>query len=221
MELLLKGVAQFHEQYFKPQRELFESLAEGQEPVALFITCSDSRIDPNLLTQTRPGEIFVIRNAGNIVPPYAAGGGEAATIEYAVSVLNIRDVIVCGHTQCGAMKALMRREQAEGLPAVDAWLAHAERSLAELERGRDDVNEIELLRSIIERNVLAQLDNLRTHPAVASRLKDGAARLHGWVYDIERGTVSMHDPAQARFVPAFEPRGAEAPTLFNSTSATA
>ena len=108
MQRLVDGVQRFQTNVFSAQRHLFERLAEGQNPLALFITCSDSRINPNLITQTEPGELFILRNAGNIVPPYGASrGGEEGSIEYAVSVLGVEDIIVCGHSHCGAMSALL------------------------------------------------------------------------------------------------------------------
>src|SRR5215207_10174403 len=126
MQKLVQGVQRFQRGISGPQRDLFMRLADGQRPDALFITCSDSRINPNLITQTEPGELFILRNAGNIVPPYgAASGGEGATIEYAVSVLKLRHIIICGHSHCGAMNALLYSERARDLPAVRAWFAHA------------------------------------------------------------------------------------------------
>lgn len=204
MSTLLEGVRAFRENYYETKRELFERLAEWQQPVALFITCSDSRIDPNLLTQTGPGEIFVLRNAGNIVPPYdaAAVGGEQATIEYAVAALNVKEVIVCGHTNCGAMKAVLRREGLSGLPAVAAWLRHAEPLPGRVREERAAASEAELLDAVIERNVLEQLENLRTHPAVAARLADERLSLHGWVYRIAEGEVAVYDAEHSRFVTA-------------------
>ena len=119
MQKLVNGIHEFQEKYFTSHKSLFERLAQGQQPLALFITCSDSRIDPNLLTQTQPGELFIMRNAGNIVPPYGAVlGGEAATIEYALSVLKVNDIIVCGHSHCGAMNGLLHPDQVSELPAV-------------------------------------------------------------------------------------------------------
>lgn len=202
METLLEGVRQFHESYYKPRRELFEKLSTGQQPAALFITCSDSRINPGLLTQTGPGELFVLRNAGNLVPRYgASGGGESATIEYAVAALGITDVVVCGHTNCGAMKALLQRESVKNLPAVDAWLEHA--------RVPDDdgadvahTDDAARLDALIEANVLAQFENLRTHPAVAEGLDAGRLRLHGWVYRIGHGDVTVYSSERSRFVSA-------------------
>lgn len=209
MRTLLEGVGAFHEKYYRARRELFERLAAGQQPVALFITCSDSRIDPNLLTQTGPGELFVLRNAGNIVPPYAAGvGGECATIEYAVAALNVKEVVVCGHSHCGAMKALLQRESVSGLPAVASWLRHAEQLPCKVRGERGGAGETELLDALVERNVLDQLENLRTHPAVAARLADETLRLQGWVYRIAEGDVAVYDSAHARFVPALTPQPA-------------
>src|SRR5688572_22576048 len=127
MQKLIEGLHHFQSQIFSSQRELFERLARGQTPDALFITCSDSRINPNLITQTEPGDLFIIRNAGNIIPPHgAANGGEGATIEYAVAALGVKDIIVCGHSHCGAMKALLEPERLVNLPTVGAWLSHAE-----------------------------------------------------------------------------------------------
>ena len=127
MEHLLRGVHQFHSQVFQRERDFFDKLAAGQSPSALFVTCSDSRVDPNLITQSGPGELFVLRNAGNLVPPYgASNGGESATIEYAVAALGVRDIVVCGHSHCGAIKELLNPASTAELPLVTAWLKHAE-----------------------------------------------------------------------------------------------
>src|SRR5262249_44266695 len=118
MRKIIQGVRQFQDTVFRRQRDFFELLARKQQsPQALFITCSDSRINPNLLTSTEPGDLFLLRNAGNIIPPYgAANGGEGATIEYAVSVLKLQNIIVCGHFHCGAMHYLLRLEGIEEMP---------------------------------------------------------------------------------------------------------
>ena len=127
MEHLLSGVHQFQSQVFQRERDFFDNLVAGQSPSALFVTCSDSRVDPNLITQSGPGELFVLRNAGNIVPPHgASNGGEAATIEYAVAALGVRDIVICGHSCCGAVQALLHPEKAAALPLVSRWLRHAE-----------------------------------------------------------------------------------------------
>ena len=127
MQKLIRGIHEFRTEHFRPLQGLFEKLAKGQSPETLFITCSDSRIDPNLLTRSRPGDLFILRNAGNIVPPHgAANGGEAATIEFAVAGLGVKDIIICGHSHCGAMQGLLTPESVASLPSVASWLSHAE-----------------------------------------------------------------------------------------------
>lgn len=213
MQKLVQGIHQFQSHQFSSQRELFQRLAAGQSPETLFITCSDSRINPNLLTQTDPGELFILRNAGNIVPPYGeANGGEAATIEYAINALKVKDVIVCGHSHCGAMKGLINTEALLELPATAAWLRHAEPTWNILiDKYRDRTGE-ELLEATVEENVLVQLENLRTHPAVSNGLERGTLKLHGWVYIIESGAVFAYDPSEGQFLAVAEaPHGPALP----------
>src|SRR4051812_35314951 len=127
MDHLLTGIHQFHSNVFQHEREFFAKLASKQHPSALFIGCSDSRVDPSIITQAQLGDLFVLRNAGNIVPCHgASNGGEPATIEYAVSVLNVKDIIVCGHSGCGAIHAMLHPERMAKLPLVRGWLEHAE-----------------------------------------------------------------------------------------------
>ncbi len=203
MQKLVEGVHQFQTTIFSDQRELFERLARGQQPLALFITCSDSRIDPSLLTQTEPGELFILRNAGNIVPAYGTiFGGEAATIEFAVSVLQVKDIILCGHSHCGAMNGLLHPEQLEGTPAVKQWLTHAESTARIIRENYGHItDEIPRLTATVEENVLVQLENLRTHPSVAAALARGDLKLHGWVYKFETGQVFGYDASENQFVP--------------------
>ena len=202
MEKLIRGIHEFQASIFSEQQELYERLAKGQSPEALFITCSDSRINPNLLTQTLPGELFILRNAGNIVPPWgAAYGGEGATIEYAVRVLEVADIIVCGHTHCGAMAGLLNPQSLEALPAVKRWLEHADATASIVRDKYADESGEELLIDTIKENVLCQIDNLRTHPCVASGLAKGTLKLHGWVYKFETGDVYAFDPRAGKFVP--------------------
>lgn len=201
MQKLIQGLHHFQANVFSSQRELFERLVHGQSPDALFITCSDSRINPNLITQTEPGDLFILRNAGNIIPPYgAANGGEGATIEYAVAVLGVRDIIVCGHSHCGAMKALLEQESLGELPAVRHWLTHAEATRRIAKENYEHLCGGPLVTAAIEENVLVQLENLRTHPAVAAALSRGRLNLHGWVYKIETGEVFTYQPVQEQFV---------------------
>lgn len=203
MQKLVQGIHQFQSDLFSEQQRLFEGLVDGQSPLALFITCSDSRIDPSLLTQTEPGELFILRNAGNIVPSYGAvEGGEAATIEYAVSVLGVKDIIICGHSHCGAMDGLLNQSQLEKLPAVRAWLAHAESTHRIVEENYGHITEpTARLTATVEENVLVQLEQLRTHPSVAAALSRKAINLHGWVYKFETGQVFSFDPTHCQFLP--------------------
>jgi carbonic anhydrase len=203
MQQLIDGIHRFQQAVFDTQKQLFERLAQGQQPLALFITCSDSRIDPNLLTQTEPGELFVLRNAGNIVPAYGAGsGGESATIEYAVSVLKVKDIIICGHSLCGAMGGLLNRDQLEGLSAVQAWLRHADATDRIIKENYQHLTDYQArLTATVEANVLVQLENLRTHPSVSAALSRGELKLHGWTYKFETGQVLAYHPQQGQFLP--------------------
>jgi len=189
------GVSRFQHEVYPKHQDLFENLAAmGQRPEALFITCADSRIDPCLLTQTKPGELFICRVIGNIVPPYPdAVGGVSATIEYAVGVLRVPEVIVCGHTDCGVMKGALNPEALEAYPTVTAWLRYAKVEHREADPGP------ELLLALTEDNVVAQLESLRSHPAVAARLEQGDLALHGWVYHIGSGAVTAYDEQSRKF----------------------
>ncbi len=204
MQKLVRGVHHFKSTVYEQQKELFEKLTHGQTPEVLFITCSDSRINPNLITQTDPGELFIIRNAGNFVPPYVAGlpaGGEAATIEYAVSVLGVKEIIICGHTLCGALGAMLKPECLKELPAVSSWLSHAEVTRRIMKENYSHLHDDELFAAAVEENVLNQLESLRTHPAVAVKLARQEIHLHGWVYKIETGEVFAYRPENEEFVP--------------------
>jgi carbonic anhydrase len=194
MRKLIAGLHEFQTKYFSQHRDLFEQLSTEQHPRALFITCSDSRIDPNLLTQTEPGELFIIRNAGNIIPPYGAtNGGEGAAVEYAVQVLGIRQIIVCGHSNCGAMKGLLQLGRlAEDMPLVYDWLKHAEATRRLIKENYQDYEGEELLNATIEENVLTQLENLRTYPVIHSKLHKNEINLYGWVYKIDTGGVFVY-----------------------------
>lgn len=204
MQKLVDGVHKFQKEIFGKQRDLFERLSKSQQPETLFITCSDSRINPALITQTDPGEVFILRNAGNLIPTWGHGGGEEATIEYAVSVLGVRDIIVCGHTQCGAMKALLDPPAEGELPAVKRWLAHAEITRQIVKEKYAELGPQQKLTLTVQENVLGQLENLRTHPAVAARLARGVLQLHGWVYKLEDGSVHAYDPEEQQFRPLSE-----------------
>ncbi|MEY2983758.1 MAG: Carbonic anhydrase, partial [Cyanobacteriota bacterium] len=203
MKKLIEGLQQFQSGYFSSHRDLFEQLSHGQHPRILFITCSDSRIDPNLITQAEVGELFVIRNAGNIIPPYgAANGGEGAAIEYAIGALNIEQIIVCGHSHCGAMKGLLKLQSLEEkLPLVYNWLKHAEATRRLVMDNYAHLEGEDLIEMTVAENVLTQLENLQTYPIIHSRLHRGDMALHGWVYQIETGEVLSYDGILHDFVP--------------------
>ncbi|ALE92354.1 carbonic anhydrase [Arthrobacter alpinus] len=186
MKEIIDGFLEFQQEGFPECSGLFKKLATAQNPKALFIGCSDSRIVPELLTQQEPGDLFVIRNAGNIVPAYGPEpGGFSATIEYAVAVLGVTDIIICGHSDCGAMTAI----------STDAKLVNAARTHVS-PQGR--------LEDMVRGNVVAQLTNIRTHPSVALALNQGRMNLHGWIYDIETGSIDTLEGATGRFLPLVE-----------------
>lgn len=202
MKKLIKGLHKFKANYFSTHLELFEQLAHGQKPRVLFITCSDSRIDPNLITQTEVGELFVIRNAGNIIPPFgAANGGEGAAVEYAIHALGIEQIVVCGHSHCGAMKGLLQLGKLqEEMPLVYDWLKHAEATRRLVKENYSNHEGEELLEVTIAENVLTQIDNLRTYPVVHSKLYQGKLKIYGWIYHLESGEILAYDPESHAYV---------------------
>src|ERR1700726_1684156 len=200
MQEIIDGFLKFQRDAFPQRSELFKQLATSQHPRTLFISCSDSRLVPELVTQREPGDLFVIRNAGNIVPSYGPEpGGVSATVEYAVAVLGVQDVVICGHSDCGAMTAIAKGKDLGHLPAVCNWLHHADAAKA-INACQHFQTEHEKLDALIRDNVAAQLTNLRTHPSIALALSQGKLRLHGWVYDIETGQIDALDGATGRFV---------------------
>jgi carbonic anhydrase len=203
MKKLIQGLREFKESYYPTYQNLFEELSHGQHPRVLFITCSDSRIDPNLITQAGPGDLFVVRNAGNIVPPYgSANGGEGAAIEYAVHALGINQIIVCGHSHCGAMKGLLKLNSLqEDMPLVYDWLKHAEATRRLVKENYNNYQGEELLEITIAENVLTQIENLRTYPVIHSRLFQGKLQIYGWIYHIENGEILAFDPDTHAYLP--------------------
>ena len=200
MKKLLAGVARFQHTIVPRYKEHFARIAGRQEPFALFITCADSRVLPNLITQTDPGDLFLCRDVGNIVPPHGSVyGGVSATIEYSVCVLNVRDIIVCGHSDCGAMRALLDPDSLKALPGVLEWLRYAEDPHRTVTANCSHLPPDQQLARLIEENVITQLEHLKTHPAVINALAAGKLNLHGWVYDIESGAVRVFDEKEGRF----------------------
>jgi carbonic anhydrase len=203
MQRLIQGVSHFQQTGFRKREELFSRLKAGQQPEACLITCADSRIVPSLLTSADPGQLFIVRNVGNIIPCYGTdNNAELAAVEFSVVELGIRDVIVCGHTGCGAMKALLA-SQAPGAaprtPCVQAWLRHADATNEIIREHYGHLTGEALVNAAAEQNVLVQLEHLRSLPAIAARLPLGKVRLHGWMYNIGTGEVSSHDAASGRF----------------------
>ncbi len=195
------GVLNFQNKVFPGKQTLFEQLSTGQSPEALFITCSDSRIATGMITQTEPGELFVCRNAGNIVPPHSNHtDGMDASIEYAVSVLKVPHIVVCGHSGCGAMAGAMNPEGLDDLPYVKDWLSFSKAAVDVVKITHADKTDEEKMKALIEQNVLLQLNHLRTHSAVAIALAEGRTELHGWVYDIGTGGITAYDETEKEFV---------------------
>ncbi|MEE4300702.1 MAG: carbonic anhydrase [Pseudomonadales bacterium] len=204
------GVVRFQQEVFPEKRELFERLSRGQSPEALFITCSDSRVETAMITQTDPGELFICRNAGNIVPPHTTStGAMTASIEFAVAALKVPHIVVCGHTECGAMKGAMNPEGLDALPHVREWLAYSKAAVDIVRELGADLDDDARMRMLLEQNVILQLQHLRTHPAVALRLAKGDLVMHGWIYDIRSGDVAAWDEATNAFQPVAERYAAE------------
>lgn len=207
MQKLIEGVHKFHHGEFGNYRKLFRKLSqEGQDPHTLFITCSDSRVLAELITQSKPGDLFVVKNVGNIVPPASVTGSTnstAAAIEFAVQSLAVSDIVVCGHSQCGAMEALLRGlPPADAMPHLQAWLGLAApvRQLMQTNYTHLKSHD-EQVTAAAEENVLFALENLHTYPTVQARLDDGSLRLHGWFFKIATAELFAFDPETKQFLP--------------------
>jgi len=199
---IVDGFLHFHHDVFPQQEELFKKLATAQRPRAMFITCADSRIVPELITQSSPGDLFVTRNVGNVVPPYGQmNGGVSTALEYAILALGVQHVIVCGHSDCGAMRAVLNPDSLEKMPTVKAWLRHSEVAKVVVQDNCSCANEAESMKVLTEENVIAQLQHLRTHPSVASKMAAGQLFIHGWIYNIETSEIKAYDAVQDRFLP--------------------
>lgn len=200
MKDIIEGFLKFQREAFPQRAALFKDLAGGQTPKALFISCSDSRLVPELVTQREPGELFVIRNAGNIVPCYGPEpGGVSASVEYAVAALRVSDIVICGHSNCGAMSAIANCSCLDHMPAVAHWLRYAD-SARVVNESRPHASAEAKLDAMVRENVIAQLANLQTHPSVRLALAEGRITLHGWVYDIESGRIDAFDGQRQQFV---------------------
>ncbi|WP_263379020.1 carbonic anhydrase [Granulicella paludicola] len=193
LESLKDGVRRFQTEIYPARAEMYtQAESEPQRPDTLFITCADSRIDPNEITQTGPGEVFVTRNIGNMVPAYGEMlGGVSAVIEFAVSGLGVKHIVVCGHSDCGAMKALLTPDSVAKMPTVKSWLKNAHAALSVAETLHERLSGTSLIEELTEQNVLLQLQHLKTHPSVAAAMATGDLTLSGWVYEIGTGVVRV------------------------------
>lgn len=205
MQTLIAGIHKFREKELGRYQELFHRLSrEGQNPHTLFITCSDSRVLAELITQSRPGDLFVVKNVGNIVPSFGVTGSTnstAAAIEFAVQTLGVSDIVVCGHSQCGAMTALFDDSpQLDAMPHLQEWLKLAKPVRLLVERDYNHlVHEEEKIAAAAEENVLLALENLCTYPAVRKGLEGGKLRLHGWFFKIATAEIFAYDPFSQQF----------------------
>lgn len=202
MKKILEGVKRFQDDVYPSHQELFEKLATGQSPEAMLIACADSRVEPGMILQAKPGDVFVCRNAGNIVPPHVSHtGGTTASIEFAVAALNVRHIIIMGHTDCGAMKGALNPEGLKDLPHVSEWLGHSKAAaqIVEAKLRAGQIGKEERLVTMTHENVILQLQHIKTHPYVAERVAMGELFLHGWVYDIEHGVVEAFEESTRKF----------------------
>lgn len=202
MERVIEGHKRFLAEIFPKRRHHYHLLSESQAPEYLFITCADSRVVPDLILGTEPGDLFISRSIGNVVPVTANDvDGVTATIEYAVEVLKVRHVILCGHSDCGALKAAINPTALESLPKAKRWLQHVEAAFQYRQPMNPSDGESAELASVIRGNVVAQLVNLKAQPSVAIALRQGTVSVHGWYYDILTGKIERYDERQQRFVP--------------------
>lgn len=205
MRKLIQGIVEFRKNAQPGYRERFARLALGQAPDALFIACSDSRVVPNTFASADPGDLFVIRNVGNLVAPAGAGGvsegdsSEAAAIEFAVSKLNVIDIIVCGHSECGAMQALLDGRSSVEPVHLRSWLRHGEEALEQLARNRAPDPSLPRNNQLSQLNVLAQIEHLKTYPLIRERVAAGSLRLHGWWFELQHADVYAYEESEHRF----------------------
>jgi carbonic anhydrase len=201
---ILDRAGRFRGEIFERESALYQRLAhDGQSPKALMISCADSRVVPELITQAGPGELFVCRNAGNIVPPFSqANGGVSSAVEYAVVALKVRDIVVCGHSDCGAMKAFLHPEKLAEMPNVASWLRHAHAAESVVNAAYPSLDERSTVRALALENVISQIQHLRTHPSVAAALARGELSLHGWFFEIDSGSILALDGETGEFVRA-------------------
>lgn len=200
MKKLIRGLHKFQTEVFPIQKDFFEKLVKGQEPEILFITCSDSRINPSLVTSTDPGELFIVRNAGNIIPPYVVASGEAATIEFAINQLKVEHLIICGHSHCGALDAAINLDSFKDQPQLYAWInENISPTLDLVNKSYQDLDAVSLGNILLQEHVLQQIENVKTHPAVNNAINCGLLTLHAWIYRFEEGNIYSYNRHDGQF----------------------
>lgn len=200
MNKIINGVKNFKKNIFPRRKKFYKDLMKGQQPEVLFITCSDSRIDPNLITQTDPGEMFVVRNAGNIVPPENENDyGMTASIEFALDSLGVKNIVICGHTGCGAVKGATDLTALTNLPNVKKWVEKIALE-GDIGTSKGFIDEERKINEATKENVLLQIKNLKTHKFVRKKFDTGGLTIYGWIYDIEFGTIEVFDEKTNEFV---------------------
>lgn len=205
MKKLLRGIVDFRQNVRPSCKDTFAKLALGQRPDTLFIACSDSRVVPNLFASSDPGDLFVVRNVGNLVPPCgelghsASDESEAAAIEFALLTLKVTDIVVCGHSECGAMESLVQGRSRIEAPNLKSWLRHGEKSLERLNSGKSLAEHLEPHNQLSQLNVLEQIEHLKTYPVVNKRMKEDKLRLHSWWFDIKEADVYEYESSEGRF----------------------
>lgn len=199
---LIRGIVDFRKNVRPAYKDTFAELALGQNPDTLFICCSDSRVAPNVFASTDPGDLFVVRNVGNLIPPSGEPGQESggAAIEFALTTLPVKQVIICGHSECGAMKALVNHQANASTPNLKNWLKNGELSLEKLDLGATLNPNLNRHNQLSQLNVLEQMKHLLTYPAVKNRIDAGELRVHGWWFDIKEAEVYEYEPSENRFV---------------------
>ena len=202
MNSFKSGYLKFRREVFTPQAAKYKALAKHQRPHTLFITCADSRVVPSVITQTEQGELFQCRVVGNLVPAHGnSAGGVTSAVEYAVMVLGVQHIVICGHSDCGAMRAFAHPEKLAELKSVRAWIEHADSAITMAKEHFGHLEGDAFLAALAKENVMSQLQHLRTHPCVATKLRKGTLQIHGWYYDIGEGTIQQYDEDTETFVP--------------------
>lgn len=200
MKKLIRGLHKFQTEVFPIQKDFFQKLTEGQEPEILFVTCSDSRINPTLVTSADPGDLFILRNAGNIIPPYSIPSGEAATIEFAITQLKVQHLIICGHSHCGALDAAIHLNSFKNQRQLYAWIEeNVSPTLALIHKNYKELDATSLANILLQEHVLKQIENVKTHPVVMDAIDKNSLTLHAWIYRFEEGNIYSFNPHDEQF----------------------